>query len=138
MRRGAAAISLLAVAALGAACGPVVASEGATAVFYVVNATGREVRLRASADGHELFTVQIDAARRRGAGDREAPPPGPHPAREIKASLPAGAARLVVADMDSSASATFDVPATPRSRAGFRITVEPGGISIRRDYRPIR
>ncbi len=114
------------------------ASETMITFFYVLNTSGRDVRVRVSADGRELFVVALAASRRPGAEAEEAPPRGAHPARELKVPLPRDARRLVLEETGSAARTTFEIPRAPRSEAGFRITVGPRGISVDRDYMPIR
>ena len=132
------AVLLLAAGVLFPGCGTVMASETMITFFYVLNTSGRDVRVRVSADGRELFVVALAASRRPRAGAEEAPPRGAHPARELKVPLSRDARQLVLEETGSAARTTFEIPRAPRSEAGFRITVGPRGISVDRDSMPIR
>lgn len=105
--------------------------------FYVANQTGAEVRVRAWADGRELFDQRLPATATPAPGT--VPPPPPYPVMELKVSIPRSSRTLEVQeDLVLRARRTFNIVGFDRSGAGFRVLITPDGISLSQDYRPIR
>jgi len=131
-------VVVLIVGACGSAALDGTASQTEISVFYLVNRSGRAVRITVTADGHELFVQDMKAAREPPAVAQEAPPPSPWPTRELKVALRSDVKRLVAEESTSGMRATIEIPQQLRSNLGFRITIYENTVSIARDYVPIR
>ncbi len=143
MPKAAAIVGLLAVVAAGCAAPPVPAGEpspaGAPVTFFLlVNRSGRDVRLRALADGRPLFLEALPAQPEAAGGARVHPGSGPHPTRELKVPLSPETRVLEVQELDSGAAARADIRSLGPPRLGFRVVVDPDGIRVSRDYYPLR
>jgi len=132
------AVAVLLLGACGSAAPDGIAFQTEISTFYLVNRSGRDVRLIVTADGHELFVQEIKATRVPPAAVQEAPPSSPWPTRQLKVALRPDARRLVVEESVSGMRATTDLPQQIRNDLGFRITIYENSISIARDYLPIR
>lgn len=114
-------------------------TDGATIIvfFYVANQTGAEIRIRAWANGRELFDQRLPATATPTPGI--VPPPPPYPVMELKVSIPRASRTLEVhEDLVLRARRTFSIVGFDRSGAGFRVLITPDGIRLSQDYRPIR
>ena len=131
-------VVVLIVGAWGSGALDGTAPQTEISVFYLVNRSGRAVRISVTADGHELFVHDMKAAREPPAVAQEAPPPSPWPTRELKVALRSDVKRLVAEESTSGMRATIDIPQQLRSNLGFRITIYENTVSIARDYVPIR
>jgi hypothetical protein len=132
------AVAVLILGACGSAAPDRIAFQPEISTFYLVNRSGRDVRLSVTVDGHELFIQEIKATREPPTAVPEAPPPSPWPTRQLKVALRPDARRLVVEESVSGMRATTDVLQQVRSNWGFRITIYENSISIARDYLPVR
>jgi len=131
-------VVVLIVGACGSAALDGTASQTEISVFYLVNRSGRAVRITVTADGHELFVQDMKAAREPPAVAQEAPPPSRWPTRELKVALRSDVKRLVAEESTSGMRATIEIPQQITSNLGFRITIYEITISIARDYLPKR
>lgn len=107
-------------------------------VFYVVNQSGRDVRLRVLADDREVLALDLPAAAPAPGSARVMPPPGPHPARELKVALPAATEWLEAQEVRSGLTRRVDVRDFATRGLGFRIIIGASEILIAQDYYPIR
>ncbi len=106
--------------------------------FYVVNASGADIRVRVRAGDRDLFIEAIPARNPEGSNARTMPPGGDHPARERKVRLTEGIERLEVEEMNAGRKATFEIGREWMRGPGFRITVGPRDIQLVQDYHAIR
>lgn len=77
--------------------------------FYVVNVSGVDVNVKVLADGREVFWHQLPAKVVRRTEATEVPPPGDHPAVEVKIRLNRNTRRLEVQELNSNRKAKFNV-----------------------------
>lgn len=121
--------------------GIVVIDEITLKFFYLINETGSEVKVRVLADGQELFIQQISAQVTPSPG-REAPPPSPCPAVELKIPVSQNAKELEVQELlhlgTRARQVRFDIVGFSQADAGFRIMIRKNGILLDQDYYPAR
>ena len=139
------ALLALAVASLASCAAPAAlggatarASEAVVTFFLLVNRSGRDVRLRALADGRPLFVQDLPAQPEAGGGVRVQPAPAAQPTRELKVTLPPEIRMLEVQELHSGATARLDVGSPAPAQLGFRVLVDPDAIRVSRDYYPMR
>jgi hypothetical protein len=112
------------------------AGEALTLVL-LVNRSGREVRIRARADGRELFDETLPA-HPDASGTTVKPAPDSLPTRELKVVLPTGARALEVEEPASRRTARVDIQSAGAPWLGFRVIVDADGLAVTRDYYPRR
>lgn len=106
--------------------------------FYVLNLSGKDIEVKALANQKELLHEKIESKVGAPAGGEEHPPPGIHPARELKVKIDRETSSLEVQEINSGLKATFDITNFSTKGLGFRITIEEKGISLNQDYLPVR
>ena len=106
--------------------------------FFLVNQTGKPVKISVLADGQELFTREVPAQVPPSLR-WEAPPPPPYPTIELKVPLKKGTQQLEVQELlYVGMRKTFAIAGFDRVNAGFRITMRSDGIFLTQDYYPAR
>lgn len=104
--------------------------------FYVVNQTGREIRVRVTVDGQELFVKVLPATAAPAPG--AVPPTQPFPALELKVAVNRDARRLEVQALELGIRRSFDIQGFSRIGSGFRIVITINQIALTQDYYPVR
>ncbi|HEV8713401.1 MAG TPA: hypothetical protein VGX03_11295 [Candidatus Binatia bacterium] len=107
-------------------------------LFSLVNQTGTLVKIRALADGQELFTREVPA-QAPPSPRLEAPPSPPSPTIELKVPLKQRTQQLEVQELlPAGMRKTFTIAGFSRVPAGFRITLQSDAIFLTQDYYPAR
>lgn len=116
---------------------PTVISTKKVIVFFsLVNKTGKDILLKALADGEYLFVQDIEAEIRKHPG--ELPPrSGKYPEKELKIEIDTDAKNIEVQETYSGMVEKFDITSFSKKAGGFRIIVTEQKIFLNQDYFPI-
>ncbi len=106
--------------------------------FYIINKTGNDIEVRASANNKELFSQKVASKVKTPAEGRVYPPTGEYPTMELKVEVNRGAKTLKVQETNSGLEASFDITDFSTKGPGFSIMIEGDEISLNQDYYPIR
>ena len=106
--------------------------------FFIVNDSGRDVKVNVRADHRTLFVQEIGASEKRSAAAEQAPPPSQRPARELKVAIGKSTKSLLVEEMNAGLKKEFTVADVVKVDGGFRIVIQEKKILISQDYFPVR
>ncbi len=106
--------------------------------FYIINKTGNDIEIKASANNKELFSQKLESEVKTPTEGIVYPSPGKYPTRELKVEVNRGARTLEVQEINSGQKVSFDITNFSSKGPGFRITIEGDEISLNQDYYPIR
>jgi hypothetical protein len=107
-------------------------------LFYLVNASGSDVRVRVRANDREVLVEAMPARARQRSDLRTVPSADVHPTIERKIRLREETERLEVEEMLSGRKASFDIGREWMRGPGFRITIGERDIQLVQDYYPVR
>lgn len=126
------------IALLATGCTPLGPAAPGVTVFYVVNQTEQQARVKVLSDGTELFIVEIESAPPQSDAGRTLPPSEGYPAKEIRVPLDSYPKNVDVEEMVSGREQQFNMAGIGNPGLGYRITISFQGITLTQDYVPIR
>jgi hypothetical protein len=106
--------------------------------FYLVNETGKDIKVKVLADDKEVFITEIKSQPPSSAGAQQAAPENGFPARELKVDLSKNTKHLEIQELNSNLSQHVDITNFSQRDGGFRIIARAGKILFSQDYFPVR